>query len=114
MVSRGCDRAPARTSSREERRQWKSECVKARVSSLGAQGCASSRGGTASESRCWQPGGMCGGSGGGGATWRGGEKPAEAGQAVGAGAGGHVAWRGAARGQLVLGKWSTKAAGSRA
>jgi hypothetical protein len=53
-----------------------------------------------------------GGSGGGGATWRGGEKPAEAGQAVGAGAGGHVVWRGAARGQLGLGKRPAKAAGS--
>jgi hypothetical protein len=55
-----------------------------------------------------------GGSGGGGATWRGGEKPPEAGQAVGAGAGGHVAWRGAAWGQLGLRKWPVKAAGSRA
>jgi hypothetical protein len=46
--------------------------------------------------------------------WRGGEKPPEAGQAVGAGAGGHMARRGAARGQLGLGKWPVKTAGSRA
>jgi hypothetical protein len=57
---------------------------------------------------------MHGGSGGGGATWRGGERPPKAGQAVGTGAGGHVAQRGAARGQLGLGKWPAKAAGSRA
>jgi hypothetical protein len=42
MASRGSGGAPARSSAREERRQWKSECVKARVSSLGAQGHASS------------------------------------------------------------------------
>jgi hypothetical protein len=42
------------------------------------------------------------------------EKPAEAGQAVGVGAGGHVARKEAARGQLWLGKWPVKAAGSRA
>jgi hypothetical protein len=102
--------APARSSAREERREWKSECVKARVNSLGAQGCASNRGGgTASKSRCWQAGGVRGGSGDGGATWRGGEKPAEAGQAVGTGVGGHVA-----RGQLGLGKRPAEAAGSRA
>jgi hypothetical protein len=57
---------------------------------------------------------MRGGSGGGAARWRGGEKPAEAGQAVGEGVGGHVARRGAARGQLGLGKWPAKAAGSQA
>jgi hypothetical protein len=57
---------------------------------------------------------MRGGSGGGGATWRGGEKPPEARQAVGEGAGGHVARRGAARGQLGLGKRPAMAAGSRA
>jgi hypothetical protein len=50
------------------------------------------------------------------AARRGGEGrgPARVGQAVGAGAGGHVARRGAARGQLGLGKWPAKAAGSRA
>jgi hypothetical protein len=41
-VGRSCGGAPARSSAREEGRQWKCECVKARVSSLGAQGCASS------------------------------------------------------------------------
>jgi hypothetical protein len=57
MAGRSCGGAPARSSAREEGRQWKCECVKERVSSLGAQGCASSRGGgTASESRCWQVG----------------------------------------------------------
>jgi hypothetical protein len=51
-AGRSCGGAPARSSAREEGRQWKCECVKARVSSLGAQGCASSQGGgTASESR---------------------------------------------------------------
>jgi hypothetical protein len=46
--------------------------------------------------------------------WRGGGKPAEVGQAVGAGAGGHVARRGESWGQLGLGKRPAKAAGSRA
>jgi hypothetical protein len=61
MAGRSCGGAPARSSAQEEGRQWKCECVKARVSSLGAQGCASSRGGgTVSESRCWQAGGRRG------------------------------------------------------
>jgi hypothetical protein len=38
--SKSCSGAPARRSAREEERQWKCECVKARVSSQGAQGRA--------------------------------------------------------------------------
>jgi hypothetical protein len=91
-VGRSCGGAPARSSAREEGRQWKCDCVKARVSSLGAQGRASSRGGgTASESRCWQAGGRRGalerrqrdveGRGGANGDWVGG----------GRSAGGHMA-----------------------
>jgi hypothetical protein len=41
-AGKSCGGAPARSSAREEGRQWKCECVKERVSSLGAQGLASS------------------------------------------------------------------------
>jgi hypothetical protein len=44
-AGRSCGGAPVRSSAREEGRQWKCESVKARVSSLGAQGCAWSWGG---------------------------------------------------------------------
>jgi hypothetical protein len=91
-TGRSCDGAPVRSNAREEGRQWKSECVKARVSSLGAQGCASSRGGgTASESRCWQAGGRRGALGRRrrDVEGRGGASGGRAGG--GRGAGGHVA-----------------------
>jgi hypothetical protein len=39
-AGRSCGGAPVRSSAREDGRLWKCECVKARVSSLGAQGCA--------------------------------------------------------------------------
>jgi hypothetical protein len=54
-VSRSCGGAPAKRRTREEERQWKCECMKARVRSRDAQRRASSRGGgTVSESKCWQ------------------------------------------------------------
>jgi hypothetical protein len=60
-ASRSCGGAPARRSARREERQCKCGCVNARVSALGAQGCASSQGGgTASEGKGWQAGGVRG------------------------------------------------------
>jgi hypothetical protein len=91
-VGRSHGEAPARSSAREEGRQWKCEGVKARVSSLGAQGRASSRGGgTVSESRCWQAGGRRGALGRRrrDVEGRGGVSGGRAGG--GRGAGGHVA-----------------------
>jgi hypothetical protein len=86
-----------RRSARGGERQCKCGCVNARVSALGAQRCASSRGGgTVSEGRCWQAGGVRGALGrqrdveGRGGASRGRE-------VVGAGVGGHVARSRAAR-----------------
>jgi hypothetical protein len=59
-------------------------------------------------------GGMRGGSGGGGATWRGSKRPARGREGGGQGAGGHVAWLRAARGRPVRGTWPARAAGHRA
>jgi hypothetical protein len=88
-AGRSCGRAPARSSAREEGRQWKCECVKARVSSLGAQGHVSiRRGGTTYESRCWQAGG---GHGALGRRRRDVDGPAGGMARCVAGAGGHVA-----------------------
>jgi hypothetical protein len=55
-TSRSYGRAPVGRRAREEEGQCKCGCVNAKESAMGAQGCASSRGGgTASESRCWRP-----------------------------------------------------------
>jgi hypothetical protein len=114
-ASKSCGGAPARRSARGEERQCKCGCVNARVSALGAQGRASSRGGgTASEGRCWQAGSVHGALGrrrrdveGRGGASRGRE-------AVGAGAGGHVARSRAAHGSWSSGKWPARVAGARA
>jgi hypothetical protein len=74
---------------------------------LGVQKKAWSRG-----SRCWQAGGMRGGSGGDGATWKS-EGRASAGWGAAAQVlGRHMARGKAARGQQVLGTWPARAAGS--
>jgi hypothetical protein len=97
-ASRGSGGAPARRSARGEERQCKCGCVNARVSALGAQGRASSRGGgTASEGRCWQAGGVRGALG----RRRRDVEVLE----------GHVLRRRAARGSWSLGKWPARAAG---
>jgi hypothetical protein len=53
-------------------------------------------------------GGTRGGSGGGGATWRGGSRPARGREGGRQGAGGHVAQLKAARGRWVRGTWPAK------
>jgi hypothetical protein len=64
MTSRSYGGAPVGRRAREEEGQCKCGCVNARESTLGAPGCASSRGeGTASESCCCQAGGGRGSSG---------------------------------------------------
>jgi hypothetical protein len=65
-------------------------------------------------SRSWQAGGRCGGSGGGGATWRGRSRPARAGEAAARVLGRHVARLRAAWGRPVRGTWLARAAGRRA
>jgi hypothetical protein len=65
-------------------------------------------------SRSWQAGGRRGGSGGGGATWRGRSTPARAGEAAARVLGLHVAWLRAARGRSVHGTWPARAVGRRA
>jgi hypothetical protein len=57
-------------------------------------------------------GGMRGGSGGGGATWRGGNKPARGQGAAARVLGWHVAQLSAARGRWVHGTWPARAAGA--
>jgi hypothetical protein len=56
-------------------------------------------------------GGTRGGSGDGGATWRGRERPARCREGGGQGAGGHVARLRAARGRPVHSTWPARAAG---
>jgi hypothetical protein len=65
-------------------------------------------------SRSWQAGGRRGGSGGGGARWRGRSRPAWAGEATARVLGRHVARLRAARGWPVRGTWPAWAAGRRA
>jgi hypothetical protein len=62
-------------------------------------------------SRSWQAGGRRGGSGGGGATWRGRSRPARAGEAAARVLGRHVARLRAAQGRPVRGTWPARAAG---
>jgi hypothetical protein len=65
-------------------------------------------------SRSWQAGGRRGGSGGGGATWRGRSRLARAGEAAARVLGRLVARLRAARGRPVRGTWPARAAGRRA
>jgi hypothetical protein len=112
-VSRSYGGALAGQRAWEEEGQCKCGCVNARESTLGAQGCASSRGeGTASESCCCQAGG---GHGSSGRRRRDVEKQGGVQRGVGSRGRGAGAARGAEKGgagKQELGTWPVRAAGS--
>jgi hypothetical protein len=111
-AARGCDGAPARSCAREKEMPWK------RSASVSKQDCGAAaehglRPGEALRARAGagDTGGTRGGSGGGGATWRGRERPARGREGGGQGAGVHVARPRAARGRPVRGTWPARVAG---
>jgi hypothetical protein len=110
--SRGCGGAPVWWGAREKEKQWKCRRVKARVGSWGAPGHVQGpEEDTATREQLLATGGMRGGSGSGGATWRSEERASAGWGAVARVLGRHVAQREAVRGQLVLGTWPARAAG---
>jgi hypothetical protein len=112
IASRSCGGAPARRSAGEEERQWKCECVKARVSSQGAQGRAlGPEEGTGTQEQLLATGGVRGTLG---RRWRGVEGRGEGQQRPGCSGRGAGEARGAGKsgaGQLGSGKMAGEGGG---
>jgi hypothetical protein len=102
-ATRGYGGGPARGGARERKRSWKCSRVKARRNAWVAPGCGR---GPEESVVVWEQelaaGRSRGSSGDGGATWRGQERPAPAGEAATRAPGRHVARFRAARGGRCL------------
>jgi hypothetical protein len=109
MVARGCGGGPVRCGGRKRKWQWKCSHVKARGNAWEAPGYAQGREeGVVTWEQELAAGGSRGGSGDGGATWRGRSRPARGQEAAARVLGRHVARLRAARGWPVRGTWPAK------
>jgi hypothetical protein len=112
MATRGCGEGPVRCGGRERKWQWKCSRVKARGNAWEAPGCAQGpEEGVVAREQELAVGGSRGGSGGGGATWRGRSRPARGREAAARVLGRHVARLRAARGRRVHCTWPAKRRG---
>jgi hypothetical protein len=112
MASRRCEGGPVRCGGRERKWQWECSRVKARGNVWEAPGCAQGlEEGVVTREQELAAGGSRGGSGDGGATWRGRSRPARGREAAAQVLGRHVARGKAARGRRVRSTWPAKRRG---
>jgi hypothetical protein len=108
-TARGCGGGPVRCGGRKRKWQWKWSRVKARGNAWEAPGCAQGpEEGVVAREQELAAGGCRGGSGDGGATWRGRSGPARGREAAARVLGRHVARLRVARGRPVRGIWPAK------